>query len=481
MNLKGDFFSRPYRRVLVACLVLGLVMRVGMVLALPEMGGDGPAYEQLAWNLAHNFSYSTSAEPPYQPSRVRSPGYPLFIAVIFVVAGRSQVAVRVTQAVLDTLTAFVIYLIARRVSCAATPAFAAGLALVLPFTAVYARYLLTEVLATFMTAVTLLIVISALDSRGRLKFLLTGTCLGLLILIRPDFALLPIIAIAYFAIVLRRNQRPILLAVALIGIGSVVVLAPWAIRNALVFGNVQPLALPGGMDGVQPTGFLAWVRTWHADLTERDRGVWPYWTQDWDRFEFPASAFDNDEERNRVFALLQRARTASLTDDQQAIEQEFAALARERAQRRPIRTWLLLPMRRAARLWINSRTEAFPLPAFTLGKDKFSVPMLAKLTVMLINLALLPLAVLGLWAFRQNFTILTALAGLIMYRTVFHAYWAGMEARYVLEAFPALYILAAEGIAWTLSHFHRRWRSGPSPLTYNKHPSTLWPTSQREE
>ncbi len=152
-----------------------------------------------------------------------------------------------------------------------------------------------------------------------------------------------------------------------------------------------------------------------------------------------------------MLTLIQRARTAS-TPERQAIEDDFAALARERAQRSPIRMWLLLPLRRAVRLWVNSRTEAFPLPAFSRGQNLFSPAVALKVVLATANLTLVLFAVVGAWASRHETAILVMLAGFIIYRTAVHAYFAGMEARYVLEAFPALYVLTAEGFGWTAGH-----------------------------
>jgi hypothetical protein len=82
--------------------------------------------------------------------------------------------------------------------------------------------------------------------------------------------------------------------------------------------------------------------------------------------------------------------------------------------------------------------------------------MATKLALTAVNLILVAFTVVGLFALRKQPLVLGVLAGIILYRTAFHAYWAGMEARYVLEAFPAVYVLAAEGLASTRVFFGRR-------------------------
>src|SRR3989344_9578370 len=46
-------------------------------------GGDSPGYMLLAKNLVEHGVFSLSDAPPYIPSNIRTPGYPLFLALIY--------------------------------------------------------------------------------------------------------------------------------------------------------------------------------------------------------------------------------------------------------------------------------------------------------------------------------------------------------------------------------------------------------------
>src|SRR5687767_6769376 len=88
--------------------------RVAMARLLPnDEPFDGKVYSQIARNILEQGSYSHATEPPYEPSLIRLPGYPLFIAGVYSVFGLGDdTGVRIVQALLDTLTCGLIALLA---------------------------------------------------------------------------------------------------------------------------------------------------------------------------------------------------------------------------------------------------------------------------------------------------------------------------------------------------------------------------------
>src|SRR5258706_8767 len=107
---------------------------------LPE---DGRVYAQLARNLLEQHVYSHAVLPPYQPSLIRLPGYSIFLAALYSAFGHwNNTAVRIVQALLDTLTCVLVALIAyrwepdeKRKRAASLGALA--LAAICPFTTIY--------------------------------------------------------------------------------------------------------------------------------------------------------------------------------------------------------------------------------------------------------------------------------------------------------------------------------------------------------
>ena len=63
-------------------------------------GGDAPEYRRLAENLLERHGFSLSVGSPYEPTARRAPGYPLFLALVYTVFGRSDTAVLWAQSML---------------------------------------------------------------------------------------------------------------------------------------------------------------------------------------------------------------------------------------------------------------------------------------------------------------------------------------------------------------------------------------------
>src|SRR5260370_22722846 len=159
---------------------------------------DGGVYSQIARNLLEQHVYSHATEPPYDPSFIRLPGYPLFLAAIYAVFGHNNnSAVRVVQALIDTATCLLIALVAfhwapdKRKRAASIAALA--LAAVCPFTTIYVSTILTEVPTNFLAVAMCLAATLAFRASNRKSSLSMWAAAGLIagsaVLFRPDSGL----------------------------------------------------------------------------------------------------------------------------------------------------------------------------------------------------------------------------------------------------------------------------------------------------
>src|ERR1051326_8200059 len=327
-------------------LLLALGFRLFIALRLPnDEPGDAIVYSQLAVNLLEHHGYSHDPQQPYAPSLIRLPGYPLFLAGVYHLFGHgNKTAVRVAQAVMDTLTCVLIALIAfqwavdpGRKHRAALIAFA--LAAVCPFTAIYVATLLTEVPTDFLAVAMVLTVTFAFktaDKGDRRKAVLwwaaSGLIVGLAVLFRPDSGLFAaaIGVTLVLSLLWQRRANPFTQRVkqlfvlgAVFSLAFCLVLVPWTIRNYRVFHLFQPLSpTHGEMPGeFVPRGYLLWLRTWLDD----ERYIAPVlWSLDDHRIritDFPDRAFDSPEERARVAALLDKYNNTTPPPDQEAQNQ----------------------------------------------------------------------------------------------------------------------------------------------------------------
>jgi 4-amino-4-deoxy-L-arabinose transferase-like glycosyltransferase len=326
---------------------------------------------------------------------MRGPSYVLFVALLYRLAGHGPLVPLVAQAVLDSISCLVVFLITRRVFGRVGIAFTAA--------AIYALYppiiqqsgwLLSEVFVNFLIlgAVAMFLKYTA-TGRPR-ALILSALAVGVCALTKPHMAPLPVV----FAIAAlpqagwRRAGRDLAIQLTLVAL----VLSPWIVRNAVVLHSFVPGVSLGGVTfwgGTGPANGRTLggtggpltpphVKTAIAGMSEVERDRWLY------------------QEGVRVI------------------------------QGNPGRYSLLL-VRKALRLWFN------------LGFD--DPPSKASLAFALFGLAAMTLAVAGTWLMRPD-PVATRLAViLVIYFTLVHVSFFAVG-RYALPVYAYLFCFTAAGI-----------------------------------
>ena len=212
------------RWIPAAIFGLALLLRLAFVLAHPHpLRSDEIDYDKLGWTLATTGSYAIDGHP----TAYRPVGYPAAIAAIYAVAGHQPAAVTIVQAVLDSATAVLLFLlfagVDRRAGILAGAAWA-----VLPAAILFASQLFSECLTVFALVLFLHLANAIEISPQRARAV--GIHLGFMTLLRPlvsgFFAL-----VAPFALLPKNPARRVaMLAFVLVPIGL------WAARNAVVIG-----------------------------------------------------------------------------------------------------------------------------------------------------------------------------------------------------------------------------------------------------
>lgn len=202
---------------------LSLAAWAGNAPQTPVTGGsDTLAYQTLAENIVHHQGMSYAGEP----TALRPPLYPIFLACGQVVAGSNyRLIIRLAQLAAGILMAIFCALACRELQGSAAIAFAASLAA--PTLLFFSAEILTETLAALFVAAFFYFTVA--DSSP----LWTGAAIGLGMLDRFNLAAL---AVAYFAYELA-TRRPLgaVRRVSLAGIAALVIVAPWFARNLIVF------------------------------------------------------------------------------------------------------------------------------------------------------------------------------------------------------------------------------------------------------
>lgn len=405
---------------IILFVALGFRLFVALRLANDEPD-DGRVYSQIARNVLEQHVYSHDSQAPLNPSIIRLPGYPLFLAGIYAVFGHgNNTAVRVIQAVLDTLTcaliAWVVFEWSNEERKHRAALIALGLAAVCPFTVIYVATILTEVATDFLAVAMVLTATFAFKATAPKKaiiwWVVTGIIAGIAVLFRPDSGLFAaaIGGTLMLSALLSRNagtfftrMRAAIFSAVLFSIAFCIVLVPWTIRNRRVFHVFQPLAPAHGEmpDEFVARGYLLWVRTWLDDSKYVGPALWSLDMRQMYVENFPARAFDSKEERDRVAALFDKYNhpdgeesdedqsSADDQDDQSSGDEEdqpeeepeeeepaqpeeanvemtpeidagFAQIGRERVAHSRLRYYVLLPLKRAKTLWFDTHSQYYP-------------------------------------------------------------------------------------------------------------------------
>ena len=477
---------------------LGLGLRIFLALRFPASAGDSAIYEELARNWVEEHVYGIYFANGLLPSDMRPPGYPTFLALLYLLFRRDGVVIVLAQVLLDMGTCYLIAWLAwrlaparyrRRISLTAL-----WLAVTCPFVANYAAVPLTEVLATLLTAAALIPLAAAFLSIERAEtesgriiehthWFLGGLLVGLGTLVRPET---PLLLIAAGGVLLIRWRKPqdwgkLARAGGLMAAGLVLPLLPWAARNWVRFHEVQFLAprFAASPDEYTPRGLYAWTGTWLVRYRDVYLVPWKAGSERIDIGDIPAAAFDSPAERAQVAALLNRYnQTQRMTAE---VDEGFAALARERTSRHPLRTYLRVPLARIATIWFTPRVELLPISGrlWPLRQHWRSDPVDFSVTLFFgaLNFFYVGLAVAGFFRVRaevqrerqRNAAAMWAphaavelLVAFIAVRTVFLSTVETPEPRYVLECFPALLALGA--MVWLPSRGARRHSAIPAVI-----------------
>jgi hypothetical protein len=353
MSGQPKFFSKRHIVIALLLTTLALGFRLFIALRLPnDEPDDGRLYARIANNVLDQHVYSIETEAPFEPTYIRLPGYPLFLALVYKTFGRdNNTAVRVIQAVADTLTCWLVAWLAWAWTPAAWPveqrrrALLVGLFLMAtcPFLAIYVATLLTEIWTAFFVTLCALAASLGLRSRDSKRqavwWAVAGLAGGGATSFRPDAGLFVAAVGGTLALITavhvikwwraRKSSEPdksisegamnegqtarqvltkAVLHGALLSLGFALALAPWTIRNARVFGVFMPIApsevnMPGEF---VPRGFTLWLKTWVADVKYTQSVEWALDVRPIHIEQVPAEAFDSPDERDRIADLLAR-------------------------------------------------------------------------------------------------------------------------------------------------------------------------------
>jgi hypothetical protein len=227
---------------------------------------DQDGYRRLGQVLAATGKFTRFPDAtPFVPEVIRTPAYPMFVAIIYKLFGVGQVAVALAQTALFVGICLLVFAMARRLTSERTAWRAALFTALFPAIPYFVPLVMTEVWTTLWFTVTMWLAVRTLDDRRASTFVMLGLAAGITALSRPAFVLFPFALAAVGIVVLpfaRRARRPSPINWTTMLAAFAVTMLPWFTYNYLTLGSFT-LSPAGGV------GRGIWEGSWQATWSGR--------------------------------------------------------------------------------------------------------------------------------------------------------------------------------------------------------------------
>lgn len=251
-NLRAHIFL--VRWILIGVLIQVLVLFLAIPVFTEYFPGayminsfpDG--YDKLAANVLAGNGYRFF--PDTSETLMRTPGYPLFLALIFYFFPNSLVAVKIVNLTLGLLTAWIVAALAWRFTANKVAIIFASLLFLLHPATIFAQSRGgVESLFTFCTVGFVLAMCRAFEQKKLSDYVIAGVFLGLLTLVKSTGIFFPIFLLGCLVATRKRNVIVKFWMPRLVLMGSImlVVLLPWFIRNYSLVNQFIPTMTVSGI------------------------------------------------------------------------------------------------------------------------------------------------------------------------------------------------------------------------------------------
>ena len=246
------------RRFIFVVLALALLTNAGLLfVALPSLTGilsSGYSiqfqdlYDQIANNVASGNGYRVEAD--MGETMMREPGYPLFLAVVFKIAGYHIEAARFANLLLAFGIGLLVIRLAHKITGdRMTGLLATLLFLFYPGTLVAEARAGVEISFIFLLMLFILFLYRAMEKEHLWRYCVAGMFMGAATLVRSAVLWFPLFLLVYLVLAAQgsREQLKAFARIAVLSFGVVVVISPWVIRNYILTNAFVPSASVAGM------------------------------------------------------------------------------------------------------------------------------------------------------------------------------------------------------------------------------------------
>ncbi|HJU43022.1 MAG TPA: glycosyltransferase family 39 protein [Vicinamibacterales bacterium] len=220
---------------------------------------DQQGYQRLGASLATTGRFTRYDIDDFVPEVIRTPGYPAFIAVIYLLFGvGNDMAVAIAQVVAYAGICALVFLIGRRAMSTRAGLIAALIAALYPPLPHFASLILTELWTTFVATLAMLWCLRACQRERLAEYAIAGVLLSAVTLVRPAFLLMPFFFAVVLPVFVRSQRTPAALGRwAALAIAAALTLTPWFTYNYVYLGQFT-ISPAGGL------GRALWEGTWQG-------------------------------------------------------------------------------------------------------------------------------------------------------------------------------------------------------------------------
>jgi hypothetical protein len=438
---------RQATKATTVALLLGLLLRLWFIHYYPVIEGDSLVYGEIAINWFWHGTFGLMRVHGIEPTLVRLPGYPLFLALSFFLFGvEHYTAVLFVQTGMDLVTCLLIGGFAARFISLRAGIVALYLAALCPFTANYVACPLTETPTLFCIALGLYALARYVERPGfTVWFWMLVLSIGYSALLRPDGPLLGLVlvpAMFWYArpkIPAGRSAKLAILCTLL----AMIPFVPWTIRNQVSMHSFQPLAPRYANDPNEfvPHGWIRWVKSWATEYTSTADTYWNVNGSPIDITVLPSRAFDSPAEKAQTAKLFDEYNKTEIMSP--ALDGKFNQLAQQRIHRHPIRFYVAMPLLRLADMWLRPRTEQLWIELRWWQYQHHPAETIFSWAYAALNFIYLALAA---WGLRKRVPFASVMVAYAIARCLLLVTVETPESRYTLECFPMIFILAAAAL-----------------------------------
>jgi 4-amino-4-deoxy-L-arabinose transferase-like glycosyltransferase len=177
----------------------------------------------------------------------REPIYALFLASILVSFGDFDPYVMLFQAVINTITCFVLYFIVAKVFNRRAALIACFLYALYPFASWYVPRIAYETLLGFLVALLTLGLVNLFENLSFRRALLAGLLLGITVLCKGTYLLFPLALLPALMIRFGARNKLVFWCWATSVVTMLALLSPWVVRNYVVSRNFVPVSTHGAI------------------------------------------------------------------------------------------------------------------------------------------------------------------------------------------------------------------------------------------